>query len=136
MSVNGLDRHLRRLIRMRTDIVRVAGAVVYEGADMIRAEAHNSITRGAVSGAGHVPSAPGQPPNEDTGFLRGAIINEPTGPLTAEVGALAPYSAALEFGSSRVAARPFMRPARDKMRPQIEERMARQMNRLIRRSGN
>jgi len=30
----------------------------------------------------------------------------------------AKYSAALEFGSSKMEARPFMRPARDKTRPE------------------
>ncbi len=132
----GMREHLRRLQRLSSaEVIRAAGAAVYESADAIRAEAQVSISRGAVSGAGHVASKPGEPPNFDTGFLAGAIINEQTGPLTAEVASLAPYGAALEFGTSRMAARPYMRPARDKELEPSQRRLAQQIDRLIRRSG-
>lgn len=136
MAVRGLDRHLRRLRALRgPELIRAAGAAVFEAADDIKAEAQVSISRGSVSGAGHLPSRPGEPPNFDTGFLAGAIIAEQTGPLTAEIGALAPYSAALEFGTSKVAARPFLRPARDKNLDKAQRRLAQQIERLISRSG-
>ena len=132
----GMREHLRRLQRLSSaEVIRAAGAAVSESADAIRAEAHNSITRGAVSGAGHIPSAPGQPPNEDSGFLRSKVTNVETGPLTAEVRSEAPYASALEFGTSRVAARPYIRPARDKELAPSQRRLARQIDRLIRRSG-
>lgn len=136
MPVKGLDKHLRRLRAISgAEVIRVAGAVVYEGADIIRAEAFRSISAGSVSGAGHVPSAAGESPNRDTGALQAGFKVVQTGPLSAEFRAETPYSAPLEFGSSRVAARPFARPARDKKRREIEERMASQINRLNRRSG-
>jgi HK97 gp10 family phage protein len=117
------------------DLVRVAGAAVYEAADDIRAEAFRSISAGSVSGAGHVPSAPGEPPNRDAGDLQAGIKVARTGPLTAEVRAEAEHSRPLEFGTSRMAARPFIRPARDKNLDRAQRRLAQQIDRLVKRSG-
>lgn len=133
MTRDGREQ-LRRRLRFYTsnEFRDLAGSLVHEYADRIRAEAQVSISRGSVSGKNHVPSKPGEPPNFDTGFLAGAIINEPTGPLTAEVAALAPYSAALEFGTSKVAARPFLRPARDKVAAVAEQQFSRKLAREVR----
>ena len=132
----GMREHLRRLQRLSgAEVVRAAGAAVYESADAIRAEAFRSISAGSVSGAGHVPSAPGEPPNRDTGNLQANLKNVETGPLTAEVRSEAPYASALEFGTSKMAARPYIRPARDKELAPSQRRLERQINRLIRRSG-
>jgi HK97 gp10 family phage protein len=132
-----MREHLRRLQRLLSaEVIRAAGAAVYESADAIRAEAFRSISAGSVSGAGHVPSRPGEPPNRDTGELQSKIKNVETGPLTAEVRSEAEYAAALEFGTSRMAARPYMRPARDKELEPSQRRLAQQIDRLIRRSGS
>lgn len=105
---------------------------VYTAADMVRAEAHRSITAGSISGKGHKPSAPGSAPNNDTDFLRNNLsINRKT-LLEAEVSSNAPYSVALEFGTSKMAARPFMRPARDKVAQQAGKLLAREINRARR----
>jgi HK97 gp10 family phage protein len=136
MGLKGGDEHIRRLRRLASaDVIKTAGEVVYEGADMIQAEAHHSIVAGSVGGKAHVPSKPGEPPNSDTGVLAAMIGTYHTAPVTAEVRSEAPYSAALEWGTSKMAARPFMRPARDKMAPKIRARFAEQMNKLIARSG-
>lgn len=134
--LKGLDKHLRRLRSLSgADMVRAAGAAVYESADAIRAEAFRSISAGSVSGAGHVPSAPGQPPNRDTGNLQSKLKSVPTGPLSAEVRSEAEYAAPLEFGTSNMAARPYMRPARDKELEPSRRRLARQIDRLNSRAG-
>jgi HK97 gp10 family phage protein len=131
----GLRRHLDRLRRLRgPELVRVAGAAVYEAADDIKAEAFRSISAGSVSGAGHIPSRPGEPPNRDTGDLQTGLKVEQTGPLTAEVRSEAPHAKPLEFGTSAMAARPYMRPARDKNIERAQRRLVEQVNRLIRRS--
>lgn len=135
MSLKGADKHLRRLRALNAGAVRVAGAIVYEGADTIRAEAHRSISAGSVSGKGHVPSRPGEPPNRDSGVLQAHLKAQRTGPLTAEVRSEAPYAAALEFGTSKMAARPYTRPARDAKKAEIEKRFAEQMNKLVKSSG-
>jgi len=86
---------------------------------MIKAEAARSITEGAISGKFHVPSAPGQPPKEDTGLLRSSIEVTQTAPLRVEVSSNAPYAAALEFGTSKMAERPYMRPATERKRREV-----------------
>lgn len=132
--MKGRDRFLRKMrFYASSEFAELAGGVVFEASDAVRSEAHNSITRGAVSGAGHVASAPGEPPNEDTGDLRTGVTNAQTGPLTAQVKASAAHSRPLEFGTSKIAARPFMRPARDKAAPAAIKEGLRKMNREIRR---
>lgn len=93
------------------EMTRAVGRALFAAGEMIQTEAQLSITRGSVSGKNHVPSRPGEPPNQDTGVLANGIETALTGPLIVEVSSNAPYSAALEYGSSKMAARPFMRPA-------------------------
>lgn len=132
----GLDEHMRRLNKLSGGAaVRAAGAAVFELSDDIRAEAFISISRGSVEGAGHVASAPGEPPNRDIGDLQAGLENLQTGPLTAEVRANAPHSRPLEFGTSKMAARPFMRPARDKKLPDANRRLVEQMSKVLKQSG-
>lgn len=132
--MKGRDKHLRRLRKLQA-VTRLAGAVVYEGADTIKAEAQRSISAGSVSGKGHKPSKPGEPPNYDTGVLSRNIEANRTGALTAEVASKAAYAAPLEFGTSKMAARPYMRPARDAKREEIQRRMAEQFEKLVKSSG-
>lgn len=132
--MKGRDRFLR-LLRFYTsrEFDDLAGAIVHEASDAVRVEAHHSITAGAVSGKNHVPSRPGEPPNEDTGDLRSKVTNRRTGVLAAEVRADAAHSARLEFGTSKMAARPFMRPARDKAAAGAVEEGVRRLSAEIRR---
>lgn len=135
MALKGKDRHLKRLRGMSgSGVVKTAGHVVFVGSDMIRAEAFRSISAGSVSGKGHVPSAPGEPPNRDTGVLQGGLENNQTGPISAEVRSTAAYAAPLEFGSSKMAARPYMRPARDKEAPRIQRLFAQEIGKLVKSS--
>lgn len=112
------------MARVRTDTVRLRlGALsrdvqnevfkaLYVAGDTVAAEAAVSITRGSVSGKGHVPSLPGEPPNADTRQLDTNIHLEPDRPRMAiRVVSNAPYSAFLEYGTSKMAARPFLRRA-------------------------
>lgn len=104
---------------MRSPAAReLIGRTLMTAADLIKVEARLSITRGSVSGKNHVPSAPGEPPNRDTGILDSNIESYRTGQMAAEVRSQAPYAGHLEFGTSKMAARPYMRPASLKMRPQ------------------
>lgn len=132
MSMKGKDKFLRKLGSVRDDAVKAANKVVHVGSDMIRAEAFRSISAGSVSGKGHVPSQPGEPPNRDTGVLQGHITNRLVEPLHAEVKSDAPYASALEFGTSKMQARPYMRPARDKEAPKIQRLFAQEIAKLVR----
>ena len=100
--VKGLTGEMRR--RLST--------AVYAIADNVKVDAQISITNGSVSGKGHVPSAPGQPPNNDTGLLAdGILVQHQIGSLEARVVSTTPYAADLELGTSKMAERPYMRPA-------------------------
>lgn len=119
VKITGAKAHKARLGRLRSPaMVREVGKAVMVAADLIRRDAQISITTGATSGKNHTPSAPGEAPNNDTGNLASDanIISERTGLTQAEVSSNADYSGALEFGTSRMAARPFMQPAADKNR--------------------
>ncbi len=81
-------------------------------AHSIRTEAIKSIQKGGGPGESHTPSAPGQPPNTDTGRLVASIFAEiESGGLGARVGTDVRYGRYLEFGTSRMAARPWLFPA-------------------------
>jgi HK97 gp10 family phage protein len=101
------------------------GLAIYAASDYCRTEAHRLIANGAIQGGSHVASRPGEPPNWDTGQLATSITNARTGLLTAETVSNAPYSAALEFGTSRMAARPFMKPAGRNTQKPAEKLVAR-----------
>jgi HK97 gp10 family phage protein len=114
---SGAQGRLRNLAGQEK--VALVGQALFVGGGKIGAEASRLITEGAVSGKNHVPSLPGQPPNEDTGHLRTNIEVVQTGPLRVEVSSNARYSAALEFGTSKMAARPFMGPAARAKRKEV-----------------
>ncbi len=134
MTVKGLDKHVKRLQNMRKAARHVTGALYAAGQD-IELDAERSITEGSVSGAGHVPSLPGQPPNRDTGHLDTNIETtvEAQNPPTVHVTSHAEYSAALEYGTSKMAERPFMRPATEKNRKNVSNRVAETVRVTIRR---
>lgn len=136
MAFRGLNKHLRRLKRLQgPEVERMAGAVVFEGADTIRAEAFRMVSAGSVSGAGHVASKPGEAPNRDLGDLQDGFDTAKTGRVSAEFRSTAPHGRPLELGSSKMAPRPHIRPARDKKAPEIRDRLAEQFNTLVKRSG-
>lgn len=134
-----MSDHVSRLQKMASrDMAKAAARGLYSAGQKIEAEAERSITEGAVSGEFHIPSLPGQPPNEDTGALRRTIETHiradavPTVEVVAG-GPAAPYAAHLEYGTSTMAARPFMKPATDKHRADVAKEVAEQVRIEIRR---
>lgn len=117
---------------MSSPLVKAIGEALFEAADRYRAEAHRAITTGSVSGRNHKPSKPGEPPMNDTGFLAKSIVVSQESPVVARVTATAPYAAALEFGSSKIAERPFMRPTREKVRPIAQRILRKRINDALR----
>ena len=87
------------------------GAALFAAGQLIDAEAARLITTGSQGGKNHVPSAPGEPPNNNTGVLVGNIETVQVQQLKVEVSSNAPYAATLEFGTSKMQARPYMGPA-------------------------
>lgn len=137
MPMQGRQKHVDRLKMLSGQgrLIKAVGRVLYVGADTIRAHAFREISRGSVSGAGHVPSAPGEYPNRDTGVLQAGLRAELVKPLVAEVSSNAPYANALEFGTSRMAARPYMRPSRDAKAGEVREMLVSEVNKIVKGSA-
>ncbi|MDF1625656.1 MAG: HK97 gp10 family phage protein [Parvibaculaceae bacterium] len=135
MKITGALEHEARLKRLASAKARaeVTKALFVGGAE-IELEAEHSITNGSISGSGHVASAPGQPPNADTRLLDMSIDTTVQGqtPPRVNVTSNAPYSAHLEFGTSKMAERPFMRPAAKKKRSAVTKRIADAIDRVNR----
>lgn len=64
----------------------------------------------------HRASAPGEAPAIDLGNLRGSIFAEMTSKTTAIVGVGAEYGIYLEYGTRKMAKRPYIRPAVDEVK--------------------
>lgn len=122
--------HAARLKRMRNteEVVKA----LYAAGMAIEIEAELSIVSGSISGKGHIPSAPGQPPNADTRLLDSSIETtiESKSPPTVHVTSHAPYSAFLEFGTSKMAPRPFMSPATQKKKGEAIALVTRAVSKL------
>lgn len=130
------ERVAAQLRRLPEAAARKLNAALFAAGDIVAAEAALSITRGAVSGKHHVPSAPGSPPNNDTGVLASGIVVTNPRPLVVHVTSEAPYSVPLEFGSSKTAARPFLKPARDRTKNAVKAKVAEAMSAVVRDLNN
>ena len=126
IRLEGSEQLQRELRRLSDDLRREVGQVVLGAAVEMRADIVTSIQRGPASGVTykkskptrtHTASAPGQPPMSDTGRLANSITFDRVGDLTATVGSALNYAPWLEYGTSRMEARPFFRPAVERMRP-------------------
>lgn len=106
---------------------------MYAAGQIIQVAAQISITEGAVSGKHHKPSLPGQPPNADTHYLADNIVTLHVDALNVLIISYAVYSAALEFGSSKVKERPFMRPAAIQSRAKVNKKLGAAARRAVRR---
>lgn len=74
----------------------------------------------------HIASAPGQPPAVDTGRLRASITHEVRkegDQIVGLVGTNVEYAPHLEFGTNKMAARPFLRPALFNNVPEIKRQI-------------
>lgn len=90
-------------------------------ADMAEPKSGRIYLRGQTGE--HQASAPGQPPAVDYGILIGSVQSAM---LRDDLGLVAEgteYAAALEYGTVRMAARPHMAPAADRMRARYAARM-------------
>ena len=113
--------------------LKAAQRAVAVSATMVHGTAVESITGGNKSGETytkynprrtHTASAAGEPPAADTGYLHNNIIFAiDADGLGASVESRAEYSEMLEFGTSKMQARPFLQPAVEENRPKIRRLM-------------
>lgn len=117
---------IRGLEELQAQLGRITNATedVIEGAitDLVlltHSKAVTGIQHGPKSGKAyrrgnvtHRASAPGQYPASDTGRLAAGVLMElPAGNMTGRVGTNVVYGEYLEFGTSRMAARPWLFPS-------------------------
>ena len=80
----------------------------------------------------HTASVAGNPPNSDTGFLANNIFMVlDADKLGGAVESRADYSGFLEFGTSKMGARPYLQPALEENRPKIRRMFARLRSRGV-----
>lgn len=124
---------MQAALRDMSDDVRDAVSTAVIGTAMeLEGDVKQRIQRGPASGRiyqkynprrTHRASAPGQAPATDTGRLASSITFDKRGELTATVGSFLPYAMYLEYGTSRIAARPFFRPAVEAIRQTFDRRL-------------
>ena len=117
--------------------------VVVRGSEAVKTRAVRSIMSGGKSGrvymrggVTHQASAPGQPPASDTGRLvQSARTEYNNDELTGKVIFSTVYAAALEFGTEKMEARPYLRPAFLEQLPLIKEDLNKEMRSVLGRMG-
>lgn len=98
--------NVKKKVAMR---LRLAG-------DMITSKVKQNIN---ISTRRNGPSEPGNFPHKDTGKLQQSIQAEQPDGWSVTVGAYVDYALGLELGTSKVAARPFLRPTFNEMLPKL-----------------
>lgn len=82
--------------------------------DFIKAELDNGTGTGKTyqhDHHTHRASSPGKAPKSDSGDLSRSVSSRKTGKGQSEVRVKSPYAGALEYGTSKMKARPFVAPA-------------------------
>jgi hypothetical protein len=134
MPMKGRKAHVARLRKLSSPATTMlVDQALYAGGQIIQVAAQVSITAGAVSGKNHVPSKPGEAPNADTHQLADGIVTRRVGPLVVEVASTAPH-ARIEWDWGNVAARPYMRPARDAHKAEVANLVTKALRVAVRRS--
>ena len=105
--------------RVTQATVQRAKAAVAKASKNVETTAKVSMTgpKGGLMYGSHQASAPGEPPASDSGNLANSIgVTFEDEGLTGLIGPSAEYGIFLEFGTTKMAARPFMTPAAEKER--------------------
>ena len=82
---------------------------------------NGALIEGEKRSKPHTASAAGDAPNTDTGRLVGSIAVENPRRGTSFVGTSVEYGKYLEFGTSKMAARPWLRPAMERNQAKLTE---------------
>lgn len=117
MSVRNAARAVRRLnalpahLKRRIGDALEASAVEMANLAVVRVSRNSGTGRTYKRGGRvHIASSPGEYPNSDSGEYVRSIFSERRGQLSAVWGAAAKHALPLEMGTSRMAARPVLRP--------------------------
>ncbi len=140
---SGVQDATKALEKVKEDLENNMQEVLLGGGQLIRGEAIRSIQSGAKSGKTykrynptrtHKASAPGEAPASDTGFLVSNIRVKDEKDVV-QVRSEASYSKFLEYGTSKMLARPFLFPAMEKSKPKIAEVILQKIKQSLDRFG-
>ena len=136
--MDGISALTRQLAELAGDADAVMTEVVSNLAIDTEREAKQGIQRGPATGAvrpdGSRASAPGEYPMSDTGRLANSVVtlfDISTKGKIAEVGTNVQYGRYLEFGTSRMAARPWLLPSFNKAKVGVEAKLKRAIERAL-----
>lgn len=146
VEVAGLDGLKKASAEVQKAVLAELKAGMYFSGKKVEETAKKSLTEGGKTGrvykrgsVTHRASAPGEAPASDTGRLLNSIhvdsqVTVERTALVAEVkagGADTKYAPMLEFGTSKMQARPFMFPAFENSKKWIQDRLAKAVQRGI-----
>ena len=115
----------------RTAIERIVASSVQDTMNTAKTSIQQHQSKGRTYGK-HTASVAGNPPNSDTGFLASNIFMVlDADKFGGAVESRADYSGFLEFGTSKMGARPYLQPALDENRPKIRRKFARLRSRGV-----
>ena len=126
---NQFDRIARELPEVAQRLALQTAMAIETKVKVGMAEPKSGIAYERGSGT-HVASAPGEMPAIDTGALVNSIQSDKDGRTGAVVYSAMEYAVHLEYGTVRMAARPFFTPAAEEARPEFEAECAR-LERLL-----
>ncbi len=130
MRVSVDVEHKTRIDKVLKEYRKQAKDAVYAGCFKIQGIASTEILSGTKTGRiykrgseSHQASAAGEYPASDFGNLAINInVQIKAGGLSGTVESKANYSSMLEYGTSKMAARPFMQPSAERARPFIRQK--------------
>jgi HK97 gp10 family phage protein len=136
MTVGTIDfsSTLKKLDKITEDMKKEIATALFVGGLKIEENAKLSIQREVKTGrvyrrrtVTHIASAAGQAPANDTGRLVNSFnVSQSADQMVVAIksgGATVDYAVSLEYGTEKMAPRPFMKPALEKSRAFIQKRM-------------
>lgn len=132
-AIKDVDNRIQRIIQAGVySMYESANEIADLGKEYVNESIrHEGTYKQYVDKRGNVrmSSAPGEPPASapgndlDKSIYSKKISKRNANPAIAEFGSTSPYARALEYGTEKMAPRPFMRPAAEKLRSSDVERI-------------
>ena len=143
IEVRGGDELKKTLGRLPKDLSRETKVAMAEAVLTVRTEAITSMRPGTGriyrrKTIIHRASAPGMPPAVDTGRLRASIYGKVKmlgSEVVGAIGTNVEYAPHLEFGTARMAPRPFLRRAIEKKKKEILRLLEKAVTRVVKRAS-
>ena len=130
IELDGMQQLIGQLAALGTKAQDVVEEVMFDLATDTQAFAIQGIQQGPKSGrtytrgtVTHVASAPGQYPATDKGRLVGSVRYVMESPTSYRVGTNVEYGPHLEFGTSRMGARPWLLPSFERAKIGVEKEL-------------